>query len=88
MKKNIYRAATIIAALILIVSLAQAAQFWGSAKSNRYHYPDCKWAQKINPANLVVFKTPEDAAKAGYIPCKACRPPAAFSTSQKRERRQ
>ena len=57
--------------LLLIISVnAVSAELWASSKSNKYHYPNCKWAQKINANNLVVFKSPEDAIKAGYIPCK------------------
>ena len=63
--------------LLLIVPFAFGAEFWASKNSNKYHYPDCRWAQKINPSNLVKFKTPEDAIKANYIPCKVCKPPVA-----------
>lgn len=61
--------------LLLITSLALSADFWASKNSNKYHYPDCRWAKKIKPNNLVVFKSSEDAVKAGYIPCKICKPP-------------
>ncbi len=61
--------------LLLFVPFAISAEFWASKKSNKYHYPHCEWAQKINPANLIKFKSPEDAIKAGYIPCKVCTPP-------------
>ncbi|MCL5062959.1 MAG: hypothetical protein M0Z70_08040 [Nitrospiraceae bacterium] len=70
----------IIAALVfllLFIPSVAFAEFWASKMSNKYHYPSCKWAQKINPANLIRFKTPEDAIKAGYIPCKVCKPPEA-----------
>jgi hypothetical protein len=60
--------------LFLAVSV-NAAQFWGSKNSNKYHYPTCKWAQKINSSNLVKFNSPEEAIKAGYVPCKVCKPP-------------
>ena len=50
--------------------------FWGSRNSNIYHYPSCTWAQKISPANLVVFPTAQDAVNAGYRPCKVCKPPS------------
>ncbi|MDD5451102.1 MAG: Ada metal-binding domain-containing protein [Desulfovibrionales bacterium] len=63
--------------LLLFGPYAISAEFWASKKSNKYHYPDCEWAQKINPANLIKFKSPEDAIKAGYIPCKVCKPPVA-----------
>ena len=63
--------------LILFIPSVVAAEFWGSKNSNKYHYPDCRWAQKIKPENLIKFKTPEEAQKAGYIPCKVCKPPTA-----------
>jgi methylphosphotriester-DNA--protein-cysteine methyltransferase len=68
-----------IAILIIfsIVCLALAAdyKYVGSAKSSKYHYPDCKWAQKIKPENLVTFKSAKEALAAGYVPCKVCKPP-------------
>ena len=48
--------------------------YHGSAKSDKYHFPSCEWAQKIAPANLVVFKSKDAAAAKGYVPCKVCRP--------------
>jgi methylphosphotriester-DNA--protein-cysteine methyltransferase len=65
----------VIILFFLLIPCAISAEFWASKKSNKYHYPDCKWAQKIHPENLIIFKTPEEAIKAGYIPCKVCRPP-------------
>jgi len=47
----------------------------GSINSDKYHYPDCEWAQKIKPENEVWFSSPEEAQKAGYKPCKVCTPP-------------
>lgn len=44
----------------------------GSAKSNKYHNPNCRWAQKIKKANLVNFLSLEDAKSKGYVPCKVC----------------
>jgi len=68
-----------IAILIIfsIVCLALAAdyKYVGSAKSNKYHYPNCKWAQKIKSENLVTFKSAKEALAAGYVPCKVCKPP-------------
>jgi micrococcal nuclease len=52
-----------------------SAEYWASKKSDKYHYPTCEWAKKINPENLVKFTTPEDAVKAGFVPCKVCQPP-------------
>lgn len=61
--------------LLLLVPYALSAEFRASRNSNKYHYPSCKWAQKIHPENLVKFSSADDAQKAGYIPCKVCRPP-------------
>src|SRR6266540_2883674 len=57
-------------------------QLVGSSQSNKYHRPDCVWAQKISPANLVTFKSPEEAQSRGYVPCKVCNPPTASGSSQ------
>jgi methylphosphotriester-DNA--protein-cysteine methyltransferase len=65
-------------AFILLLMLASAAlggEFWGSLKSDKYHYPDCRWAQKIHAVNLIVFNSPSEAHEAGYVPCKVCSPP-------------
>ena len=56
--------------------------FVGSSQSNKYHRADCVWAQKINPANVVTFKTPEEARSRGYVPCKVCDPPLAASGNE------
>lgn len=47
----------------------------GSAKSSKYHYPDCEWARKISPANLICFSSTAEARSKGYTPCRICRPP-------------
>jgi hypothetical protein len=74
------RITVITVVFLLIASFALSAEFWGSKNSNKYHYPNCKWAQKINPGNLVVFKSPNDAVKSGYIPCKVCKPPTGIKS--------
>ena len=45
------------------------------AKSNKYHYPSCRWARKFSSKNWVTFHSAKDALGAGYIPCKVCKPP-------------
>jgi methylphosphotriester-DNA--protein-cysteine methyltransferase len=60
---------------IICLSMAADYKYVGSSKSNKYHYPTCEWALKINPANLVTFKSAKEALDAGYVPCKVCRPP-------------
>jgi methylphosphotriester-DNA--protein-cysteine methyltransferase len=64
-----------VAFSVVCLSLAADYKYVGSAKSNKYHYPTCKWALKIKPENLVTFKSAKEALAAGYIPCKVCKPP-------------
>ena len=37
-------------------------------------YYDCRRAEKIAPHNRVYFSTREEAIRAGYRPCKVCKP--------------
>ncbi|MCX5637716.1 MAG: hypothetical protein NTX52_08505 [Planctomycetota bacterium] len=36
--------------------------------------PDCKWAKRVSPQNMVSFKTREDAMESRRRPCNFCRP--------------
>jgi hypothetical protein len=49
--------------------------FVGSIESNKYHYPSCRWAEKIKPEHEIWFSSSEDARNHGYIACKVCSPP-------------
>jgi len=49
-------------------------QFVGSTKSDKYHYPSCRWAEKILPENQIWFSSSEEARGAGYVPCGVCHP--------------
>ncbi|WP_258359433.1 thermonuclease family protein [Moorella sulfitireducens] len=51
-----------------------AAKYIGNSSSKKFHYPDCQWAKEISPKNRVEFNSREEAIKAGYQPCKECRP--------------
>lgn len=59
------------------------AQFVGSVNSNKYHYPSCYWAKKINPKNEIWFSSAEDAQAKGYVPCNVCKPPGAAVGKEK-----
>ena len=70
----------------VIVSFGLLAGFYGSGFaeepklvasqwSDRYHQFACKIAKKIDPRDLMVFKTPEEATGMGLVPCKKCNPP-------------
>lgn len=50
------------------------AEYIGNSNSKKFHLPDCRWAQEIAPQNRVEFRSREEAVKAGYVPCKVCRP--------------
>lgn len=49
-------------------------EYVASKNSTVFHYPDCKWAQRIKEENKIWFKTREEALKKGYTPCKVCKP--------------
>ena len=49
--------------------------FVGSIKSDKYHYPSCRWAKKIKPENEIWFTGSADARAHGYVPCGVCNPP-------------
>jgi len=49
-------------------------KYVGSSKSDKYHYPNCRYAEKISPGNHVWFKDEAAARAAGYSPCGVCKP--------------
>lgn len=48
--------------------------YWASANSDKFHYPNCEWAQKISSKNKVVFHSRDEALNSGYSPCHVCSP--------------
>lgn len=55
---------------------SSGGKFYASKKSNKYHYPSCRWAKKIKSYNLITFNSVGEAKRAGYVPCKVCKPPS------------
>jgi len=51
-----------------------SGKYVGSKKSNKFHYPSCRWAKKISPGNRVYFNSRQEALDRGYVPCKVCGP--------------
>jgi hypothetical protein len=49
-------------------------KYVASKNSKVFHRPDCIWANRIKPANLVTFSSREQAIQAGKRPCKQCKP--------------
>ena len=54
---------------------ASLVKYVGSITSNKYHYPDCKWAKTILPKKVLAFRSVEEAKRKGYIRCPFCEPP-------------
>jgi cytochrome c len=54
---------------------ATQVKYVGSKTSNKYHYPDCKWAKQIRPERLLGFRSAKEAREKDYIPCPTCKPP-------------
>jgi hypothetical protein len=44
----------------------------GSSGSKKYHLPECRYAAKIQAANMVHFSDEEEARRQGYQPCRVC----------------
>lgn len=55
-----------------IIAESNKGNYVGSIESDKYHYPDCRWAKNINPENEIWFKTIEEAQNKGYKPCGTC----------------
>lgn len=46
----------------------------GSAAVKVFHREDCLYCNVIKPEDRVEFPSPQEAIKAGYAPCKICKP--------------
>jgi len=49
-------------------------KFVASKNSKVFHKPECSWAKRISPKNLVTYSTRDKAIEAGKRPCKFCKP--------------
>ena len=52
-------------------------RYHGSRTTHIYCYPTCHHGRRVAESNLVTFRNEADARRAGYRPCKDCRPSAA-----------
>ena len=64
----------LLVTLLMTMSTALATTYVGSAKFDKFHYTDCRAAQRIKSSNLVYFYSREEALNAGYVPCGICHP--------------
>lgn len=55
-------------------SMLAEYKYVASKNGDVFHTPNCRSAKRISPENLVVYKTREEAIKAGKRPCKLCTP--------------
>lgn len=53
---------------------AATGEFLASAQGKAFHRTSCEWAKKISAANLVKYKTRDEAMAAGKKPCSGCTP--------------
>jgi len=51
---------------------AAAKPYHGNVKTKKFHRPGCRYYSC--PNCLARFKTRDEAIKAGYYPCKVCKP--------------
>ena len=73
-----------LALFFLFSSPLLGAEFRASRDSMRYHVPTCREAKNIKPSNMVTFQSAEEAMRAGYGPCKICRPPSGLKADSYR----
>ena len=52
-------------------------RYHGSRTTHIFCFPTCRYSVKVAEANEVYFRNEAEARKAGYRPCKVCRPAAA-----------
>lgn len=49
-------------------------KYVGSIDSDKFHYPTCRWAEKILKENEIWFDTIDEAKLQGYDACGVCKP--------------
>jgi len=52
----------------------KAEYYIGNKNSKIFHNPDCSSVKMMNEENKVIFDSREEALKAGFKPCKRCKP--------------
>jgi O-6-methylguanine DNA methyltransferase len=52
----------------------EGVRYLGSDTTRIYCFPTCRAARRITAPHRVPFRSPRQAAKAGYRPCRLCRP--------------
>jgi flagellar biosynthesis protein FlhF len=52
----------------------QTKKYVANKNSDLFHHPSCKWVERIDKRNMVVFKTRSEALANDFRPCRACQP--------------
>lgn len=73
-KKSVAILSLLLVTLLMTSNTVLATTYVGSARSDKFHYTDCRAAQKIKASNLVYFESRDAALNAGYSPCGICHP--------------
>ena len=55
-------------------SSSESSTYVASAKTDKFHRPDCEWAQKISGSNKITYSSRDQAIAAGKTPCSVCNP--------------
>ena len=68
--------AAILTATIFLtaIQIVFAASYVGNKNSKIFHYNNCKWVDKMQFENQIVFNSRDEAVGNGYRPCKKCSP--------------
>lgn len=78
MKKGVFA----FVVLLFLSTQVFAEEYLASRNSTKYHKQTCRIAKRIKPDNVITFASPEDAANAGYEPCKICKPPVVTESKE------
>lgn len=55
-------------------SSSASSTYVASAKTDKFHRPDCEWAQQISGSNKITYSSRDQAIAAGKTPCSVCNP--------------
>lgn len=53
---------------------SEPTTYVASAKTDKFHRPDCEWAQKITDSNKITYSSRNEAISSGKTPCSVCNP--------------
>jgi len=55
-----------------VSSQSTSITYVGSKNSDKYHKPNCRWAENIKNSNKITFSSESAARAKGYTACKTC----------------